>query len=58
VRKTERNRPLGRPVRRWEHPVIIIFEEVCWEGVDWIDLTQDRDVWWTVVNTAMNLGAV
>jgi hypothetical protein len=24
-------------------------------GVDWIHLAQDRDCWWTVVNTVMNL---
>ena len=23
--------------------------------VEWIDLAQDRDKWWAVVNTAMNL---
>jgi hypothetical protein len=23
--------------------------------VDWIELAQDRDKWWTVVNTVMNL---
>jgi hypothetical protein len=29
-----------------------------WErgwGVDWIGLTQDRDKWWALVNTVMNL---
>jgi hypothetical protein len=26
-----------------------------WESVDWIQLAQDRDWWWAVVNTAMNL---
>jgi hypothetical protein len=29
--------------------------EVAWEGVDWIHLTQDRDQWWGLVNTVMNL---
>jgi hypothetical protein len=24
-------------------------------GVDWIRLAQDRDQWWAVVNTVMNL---
>jgi hypothetical protein len=24
-------------------------------GMDWIDLAQDRDRWWAVVNTVMNL---
>jgi hypothetical protein len=26
-----------------------------WEGMDWIQLAQDRDQWWVVVNTVMNL---
>jgi len=29
-------------------------KETGW-GVEWIDLAQDRDKWWAVVNTAMNL---
>ena len=24
-------------------------------GLDWIDLVQDRDYWWGVVNAVMNL---
>jgi hypothetical protein len=30
-------------------------QEVGWEGVDWIDMTQDRDRWRAVVNAVMNL---
>jgi hypothetical protein len=29
--------------------------EVGWSGMDWIDQAQDRDQWWTQVNTVMNL---
>jgi hypothetical protein len=29
--------------------------EIRWEGVDWIHLAQDRDQWWAVVNTEMNV---
>jgi hypothetical protein len=29
--------------------------EVGWDGVDWIDLAQDRDQWRALVNTVMNL---
>ena len=24
-------------------------------GIDWIDLAQDRDRWWVLVNAVMNL---
>jgi hypothetical protein len=29
--------------------------EIGWEGVDWIDMAQDRDLWRALVNTALNL---
>jgi hypothetical protein len=29
--------------------------EIGWDGVDGIDLTQDRDQWSALVNTVMNL---
>jgi hypothetical protein len=31
-------------------------QEVEWEGVDWIDMAQDRDRWQALVNAVMNLG--
>jgi hypothetical protein len=35
--------------------IIIDLREIRWDGVDWIDLAQDRDQWRALVNTAMNL---
>jgi hypothetical protein len=29
--------------------------EIGWDGVDWIELAEDRDQWRALVNTAMNL---
>jgi hypothetical protein len=29
--------------------------EIGWDGVDWMDMVQDRDQWRTLVNTVLNL---
>jgi hypothetical protein len=29
--------------------------EIRWNGVDWIDMAQDRDKWRALVSTALNL---
>jgi hypothetical protein len=29
--------------------------EIGWDGMDWIDLAQERDQWMALVNTVMNL---
>jgi hypothetical protein len=29
--------------------------EIGWNGMDWIDLAQDRDQWRALANTVMNL---
>jgi hypothetical protein len=34
--------------------LIWIFRK-CDGGIDWIDLAQNRDRWWTLVNAVMNL---
>jgi hypothetical protein len=31
--------------------------EIGWDGIDWIDLAQERDQWMALVNTVMNLRA-
>jgi hypothetical protein len=30
-------------------------QEVGWEGVEWIDMAQDRDRWQALMNAVMNL---
>jgi hypothetical protein len=55
VGKPEGKRPLGRPRRRWVNIVKIDLRETGWDGMDWIDLAQDRDQWRAFVNTVMNL---
>jgi hypothetical protein len=29
-------------------------QEVGWGSMDWINLAQDRDSWWALMNVAMN----
>ena len=36
-------RPLGRPRSRWEDDIKMLLQEVGCEGMDWIELAQDRD---------------
>jgi hypothetical protein len=53
MRKLEGKRPLGRPRRMWVDNIKIDLREIEWGRMDWIDLTQDRDQWRSVVNTVM-----
>jgi hypothetical protein len=55
VGKPEGKRPLGRPRRRWVDNIKIDLRETGWDGMDWIDMAQDRDQWRDLVNTVMNL---
>jgi hypothetical protein len=55
VGKPEGKRPLGRPRRRWVDNIKIYLRDIAWDGMDWIDLAQDRDHWMVLVNTVMNL---
>jgi hypothetical protein len=43
VGKPEGKRPLGRPRRRWVNNIQIDLREIGWDGMDWIDVAQDRD---------------
>jgi hypothetical protein len=54
VEKPEGNRPLGRPRRRWVDNIKIDFREIGWDGINWINVFQDRDNWSALVNTVMN----
>jgi len=55
VRKPEGKRALGRPRRRWENNIKMDLQEVGCGGMDWIELTQNRDRWRALVNAVMNL---
>jgi hypothetical protein len=55
VGRPEGKRLLGRPRRRKVDNIKIDFREIEWDGMDWVDLAQDRDQWRALVNTVMNL---
>jgi hypothetical protein len=42
VGKPEGKRPLRRTRRKWEDNVKMDLQEVGFEGIDWIELAQDR----------------
>jgi hypothetical protein len=43
VGKPEGKRPLGRPRRRWVDNIKMDLRETGWDGMNWIDLAEDRD---------------
>jgi len=53
--KPEEKRPLGRPRRSWDDNIKMDLQEVGGGGMDWIDLTEDRDRWRALMNTVTNL---
>jgi hypothetical protein len=55
VGKSEGNRPLGRPRRRSVEYIKMNLTGIGRDGMDWIDLAQDRDQWRALVNTMMNI---
>jgi len=56
VGKPEGKKPIGRFWRRWEDYYYYFDLRKIWrEVVEWFHLAQDRDQWWTAVNTVMNL---
>jgi hypothetical protein len=55
VGKPEGKRPLRGPRRRWVDNIKMDLREIGWDGMDLIELAQDRDQWRALVNTVMNL---
>jgi hypothetical protein len=55
VGKPEGKTPLGRRRRRWVDNIKMNLREIGWNGVDWIDMAQDRDQWRALVNTVLKL---
>jgi hypothetical protein len=42
VRKTEGKKPLVRPRRKWEDNIVMDFEQIACEDLDWIHLAEVR----------------
>jgi hypothetical protein len=55
VGRPKGKRPLGRPRHRWEENIKLDLREIGINGVNWIQLAQDRVLWWAFVNVVMNL---
>ena len=54
VVKSER-RPLRIPTLRWDDNIKVDMKCIGLKNVDWIDLTQDRDNQWAVLNAVMDI---
>jgi hypothetical protein len=54
VGRLEGVRQLGRPRCRWEANIKMDVQKVGCGSMDWINLAQNRDRWWALVNVVMN----
>jgi hypothetical protein len=55
IGKLKGTRTFGRHRCRWEDNIRMDRREIWRVHVNWIHLAQDRDQWWALVNTVMNL---
>jgi hypothetical protein len=54
--KPDGKRPLGKTIRRWVDNIKMDLRKIGWDGMDWIDLAQDREQRRALVNTVMTFG--
>jgi hypothetical protein len=53
VGKSDRKASLGRPGRKWDDNIKIVFIDREWGCMDWINVAQDMDQWQSLVNTVI-----
>jgi hypothetical protein len=53
--RKQRKRPHERHRYRWKATVKINLQEIEWERLGWTDMVRERNMWWAVVETVMNL---
>jgi hypothetical protein len=53
--EARRQKTTRRPRRIWEDNITLDLKEIGIDGVNWIQLAQDRVQWRAFVNTVMNL---
>jgi hypothetical protein len=53
VGRPEGKRSVGRPRRMWVDSIKMNLRGTGWGNMDWIDLVEDMDQWWALVNTIM-----
>jgi hypothetical protein len=46
--------PLDRHRHRWKNSIKMDFQAVGRGGINWINLAQDRDKWWALMNVVIN----
>jgi hypothetical protein len=56
VRKPDGKRPLGRQRRMWVSNIKMDLREIGWDGMDRIDLAQNREQWRALVITLIIFG--
>jgi hypothetical protein len=55
VGKPEGTKQLVRPGHRWVNNIKMVLRDIEWNGIDLLDLAQDRDQWRSLGSTVMNL---
>jgi hypothetical protein len=54
VEKREAKKKLGRPTNRCEDNIKMDLRKIILEGVECIDVVQERKIWWTILKTVIN----